>query len=211
MKWFFEVVFPFCHIFFFIFGFTGALLGILMFFSPDIVIKIEALLATKIGSEKQAPLLEEETGINKKWDLEAFFFNHHLFTGILLFLFPGWLLLFLFHLPKMQSDHILIGHSQFLFFLVHIFYPFCIWTLKIVSCISIFFGISLFLVPQYAFRVIRFLNRPFWRGDSIEKNLEKEFLFNDLFYQYSKWSGFLMMLLSTLLFVYLLLNSPFHR
>ncbi|MBN2145290.1 MAG: hypothetical protein JW774_11765 [Candidatus Aureabacteria bacterium] len=196
MNWISIILIPSAFIFLKSCAILGIFLGIGLIASPETVKKIEKKLSGKCftSSNKMDEHLDESR------NLEHLFFNHHLITGTILILLPSvFLLLALYCKCELNVD--LLDNFRtgiFLYFSKDVLYPLATHIFRIISFFSIILGTSILIIPQYAFRLLRWTNKSI-PTDYLKKTVQKEFSVDNFFYGHSKCTGWSLLFLSGLL------------
>jgi len=207
MNWFGEIVLPSFKILFYLFGGVGVLVGLLLFSSPDLMVKIERLLGRKAPFLKKGsePLAES---LDKSRDVEYFFFNHHILTGSILIGLPLSLFFLLFSMPDLEVNPVKEFQTpNWVLVAKVILYPTLIILVKVVSCFSLLFGFFIIGLPQYAFRVWRRLNKNY-NTDELSKAVNQDIAMNEIFFRYPKTCGVLIAASSGILLALLTIWWP---
>jgi hypothetical protein len=200
MNWVIAIFFPSACIFLRITAILGLILGAGLILCPRTIQKIEKRLSRKWPSSSD----DWTDNLDDFRNLEHLFFNHHLITGMILILLPSlFLTLNYFHMVKLNTDFLdNFRTPYFIYFVKCILYPLLLIFLNGAAFFSLFLGVFLMILPQYAFRVIRKIDKPI-STNRLKKAIQEEFLLDSFFYKHFCFTGGLLLFLSALLLVLL--------
>jgi hypothetical protein len=190
------------HIILHCFALMGILMGLGLIAVPDMVQKLESFLNRKLLDSARKPAVGQQ--LDQTRNIEHLFFNHHIVSGLILVLVPSILIVLLTMMPEMQADPVRdFSTPAWILFCKVILYPTFLTFVWWVAIFATLFGLMVMLAPQYAFRLLRLLNRDY-PTDHLTLALQEDIPLNQVFYRNAPVFGALFIILSVVLLLLLL-------